>query len=152
MCVLSVNETKKVAREEGRPSEPRGAVVKNRTTKRKQNRTKISRALAESFFFSPRQKKRKFRQTSALVLEFERTLPPSRCARFFFPLRLAIPLINETPYASFITFVVPLWIRPKSFEPAPHLSASTNQTQPSPLPPPAKRDNTPNIISVVKCV
>lgn len=34
---------------------------------------------------------------------------------FLYFSRLAIPLINET-LCAFITFVVPLWIRPKSFE------------------------------------
>lgn len=115
----------------------------NNETKTESNK-KISRALAESlFFFSPGQK-RKFRQSPCARVRA--SAPPSRCARFFFPLRLAVPLINETPYASFITFVVPLWIRPKSFEPAPHHSPQLLPTKRNPLPSPQKR-TIPRILS-----
>ena len=119
---------------------------KKRTTKRKQNRTKISRALAESLFFSPRQKKENSDKPLPLVLESERAHPLRGAHVFSSLLRLAVPLINETPYASFITFVVPLWIRPKSFEPAPRLSPWLLPTKRNPLPsrtPHRENDNNP---------
>ena len=75
MCVLSVNETKKVAREEGRSPEARGAVSpEKRTTKRKQNPTKKSVAHSPSLcFFSAQAKKEN--SDKAPVPEFEPALP-----------------------------------------------------------------------------
>ncbi|CAL7950333.1 unnamed protein product [Xylocopa violacea] len=89
------------------------------------NRTKISRTFEASEQAAPSfYANRKFAEKISRPLRIERTLDPSQTAPIFpfFSSRLAIPLINEILYA-FITFVVPLWIKPKSFEPVPRFTA-----------------------------
>lgn len=118
------NETKKsrarTRRREARPIHEYRNRQKsnNRNKKKKRNRTKLL-VLTDFPYFSEKENFAKFLQT----LVTERAHPRATRTVLHFLSRLAIPLINETLYASFITFVVPLWIRPKSFESAPRPSA-----------------------------